>query len=211
MGYIYKITCKDTNKIYIGKSESSVETRWKEHCRAAFLPSHGDYNFPFHRAIRKYGIDNFIIETIDKTDNSEILKEKEKYWINFYNSYYQGYNATLGGDGQSKYNYDDIVNYYLTHNNSMVETCKYFQIYDQVVYAALKSKEIDYKNLPKKNAPKKNKNGKILCVELNKTFNSMAEIDNYFNKVVHPNIRRCLNGITKKAYGYTWKVVNNNE
>mgnify|MGYP002768548643 FL=1 len=88
MGYIYKITCKDTNKIYVGKSESSVETRWKEHCRAAFLPSHGDYNFPFHRAIRKYGIDNFIVETIDKTDDSEELKEKEKYWINFYNSYY---------------------------------------------------------------------------------------------------------------------------
>ncbi len=210
MGYIYKITCKDTNKIYVGKSESSVETRWKEHCRAAFLPSHGDYNFPFHRAIRKYGIDNFIVETIDKTDDSEELKEKEKYWINFYNSYYQGYNATLGGDGQSKYNYDDIVNYYLTHNNSMVETCKYFQIYDQVVYAALKSKEIDYKNLLKRNTPKRNKNEKIFCVELNKTFNSMTEIDNYFNKVVHPNIRRCLNGITKKAYGYTWKVVDNN-
>ena len=210
MGYIYKITCKDTNKIYVGKSESSVETRWKEHCRAAFLPSHGDYNFPFHRAIRKYGIDNFIVETIDKTDDSEEIKEKEKYWINFYNSYYQGYNATLGGDGQSKYNYDDIVNYYLTHNNSMVETCKYFQIYDQVVYAALKSKEIDYKNLLKRNTPKRNKNEKIFCVELNKTFNSMTEIDNYFNKVVHPNIRRCLNGITKKAYGYTWKVVDNN-
>ena len=210
MGYIYKITCKDTNKIYVGKSESSMETRWKEHCRAAFLPSHGDYNFPFHRAIRKYGIDNFIVETIDKTDDSEELKEKEKYWINFYNSYYQGYNATLGGDGQSKYNYDDIVNYYLTHNNSMVETCKYFQIYDQVVYAALKSKEIDYKNLLKRNTPKRNKNEKIFCVELNKTFNSMTEIDNYFNKVVHPNIRRCLNGITKKAYGYTWKVVDNN-
>ena len=211
MGYIYKITCKDTNKIYVGKSESSVETRWKEHCRAAFLPSHGDYNFPFHRAIRKYGIDNFIVKTIDKTDNSEELKEKEKYWINFYNSYYQGYNATLGGDGQSKYNYDDIVNYYLTHNNSMVETCKYFQVYDQVVYAALKSKEIDYKNLLKRNTPKRNKNEKIFCVELNKTFNSMTEIDNYFNKVVHPNIRRCLNGITKKAYGYTWKVVDNDE
>ena len=210
MGYIYKITCKDTNKIYVGKSESSMETRWKEHCRAAFLPSHGDYNFPFHRAIRKYGLDNFIVETIDKTDDSEELKEKEKYWINFYNSYYQGYNATLGGDGQSKYNYDDIVNYYLTHNNSMVETCKYFQIYDQVVYAALKSKEIDYKNLLKRNTPKRNKNEKIFCVELNKTFNSMTEIDNYFNKVVHPNIRRCLNGITKKAYGYTWKVVDNN-
>ena len=27
MGYIYKITCKSTNKIYIGKSESTVEGR----------------------------------------------------------------------------------------------------------------------------------------------------------------------------------------
>ena len=35
----------------------------------------------------------------------------------------------------------------------------------------------------------------------------MNEIDKYFNKVVHPNIRRCLNGTTKKAYGYTWKEV----
>ena len=59
MCVIYKITCKTTNKIYIGKSETSAEYRWKQHCRAAFLESHGDYNFPFHRAIRKYGIDDF--------------------------------------------------------------------------------------------------------------------------------------------------------
>lgn len=205
MGYIYKITCKDTNKIYIGKSESTVEDRWKSHCRAAFLESHGDYNFPFHRVIRKYGINNFIIETIDVSNDSEELKEKEKYWINFYNSYYEGYNATLGGDGKCKYNYDEIVNYYLQNNNSITLTCKHFKVYDQVVYAALKSKNIDYKNLPKQHGKKYKQ--KILCVELNQIFNSMNEIDKYFNKVVHPNIRRCLNGTTKKAYGYTWKEV----
>lgn len=113
MKYIYKITCKNTGKIYIGKTESSVESRWKEHCRAAKLPSHSDYNFPFHRAIRKYGSDSFIVEIIDKTESSNELKEKEKYWINYFNSYYDGYNATLGGDGQCKYNYDEIVNFYL--------------------------------------------------------------------------------------------------
>lgn len=202
MGYIYKVTCKNSNKIYIGKTESSVNGRWKEHCRAAFLESHGDYNFPFHRAIRKYGVENFIIETIDQTENPEELKEKEKYWINFYNSYYDGYNSTLGGDGQCKYNYNDIVNYYLTHDCSLKDTCLHFKIYDQVVYSALKSKNIDYKKLKNTNKRKKN-NKKILCVELNKVFNSMKEIDNYFNKIVHPNIRRCLNGTTKKAYGYT--------
>lgn len=207
MGYIYKVTCKNTNKIYIGKSESTVAERWKGHCRAAFLESHGDYNFPFHRAIRKYGMDNFIIETIDTSNDSEELKEKEKYWINFYNSYYKGYNATLGGDGNCKYNYDEIVNYYLQNNNSITLTCQHFKIYDQVVYAALKSKNIDYKNLPKQHGKKCKQ--KILCVELNRIFNSMNEIDKYFNKIVHPNIRRCLNGTTKKAYGYTWKEVAN--
>ena len=35
--------------------------------------------------------------------------------------------------------------------------------------------------------------------------------DNYFNKIVHPNIRRCLNGITKKAYGYTWRELEEGE
>lgn len=37
----------------------------------------------------------------------------------------------------------------------------------------------------------------------------MNEIDKYFNKIVHSNIRRCLNGTTKKACGYTWKEVIN--
>ena len=213
MGYIYKITCKDTNKIYIGKTQETVESRWKGHCRAAFLESHSDYNFPFHRAIREYGVDNFIIETIDIENDSEKLKEKERYWINFYNSYYNGYNATLGGDGQCKYNYDEIVNYYLAHDNSLLQTCQHFKIYDQVVYTALKSKNINYKNLTSfGNSGNKNKYcKKILCVELNLYFNKMKDIDDYFNKIVHPNIRRCLNGITKKAYGYTWKELEEGE
>ena len=66
---------------------------------------------------------------------------------------------------------------------------------------------MNYKNLPKQHGKKCKQ--KILCVELNRIFNSMNEIDKYFNKIVHPNIRRCLNGTTKKAYGYTWKEVAN--
>ena len=118
MKYIYKVTCLKNNKIYIGKTESSIYQRWKEHCKAAFLESHGDYNFAFHRAIRKYGIENFQVEEIDRCEDSEELKEKEKYWINFFDSYKNGYNSTFGGDGQCKYDYDEIVNYYLNNNFS---------------------------------------------------------------------------------------------
>lgn len=113
------------------------------------------------------------------------------------------------GIGQLKYNYDEIVNYYLSHNFSLIDTCKNFNIYDQVVYNALKSKNIDYKNLKNNNRKKYNK--KILLVEKNIIFDTMKDIDLYFGKIVHPNIRRCLNGVTKKAYGYTWKEIDNNE
>ena len=206
MGFIYKITCKETQKIYIGQTNVTIQERWKNHCKTAFLPSHGDYNFAFHRAIRKYGVENFIIEQIEEC-SAEKLAEREKFWILFYNSYNEGYNSTLGGDGQCKYNYDEIVNYYLNNNFSILKTCQFFNIYDQVVYSALKSKNINYKQLQNNNK-KTTYNKKILCVELNKVFNSMKEIDLFFNKQVHGNIRRCLNGITKKAYGYTWKEID---
>lgn len=208
MGYIYMVTCKINNKKYIGKTESEVAYRWKQHCRDSFLESHGDYNFPFHRAIRKYGIENFIVKCIDKSEDKEELKEKEKYWIQHYDTFNNGYNATLGGDGQTKYNYDEIVNYYLSNNFSITETCKHFQIYDQVVYCALKSKNINYKVLSNTKEKKSPTKKRILLVEKNIIFNNMAEINRYFGKVVHPNIRRCLNGITKKAYGFTWKEID---
>lgn len=71
-----------------------------------------------------------------------------------------------------------------------------------MVYNALKSKNIDYKKLKSSNK-KNNYNKKILLVEKNIVFNNMKEIDEYFGKQVHGNIRRCLNGVTKKAYGFT--------
>lgn len=36
MSYIYKITNKINKKLYIGKTEFSIEKRFKEHCADAF-------------------------------------------------------------------------------------------------------------------------------------------------------------------------------
>lgn len=208
MGYIYKVTSKINGKIYIGKTESSIEERWKSHLRASFNENHKDYNLAFHRAIRKYGEDNFTIEQID-TGVGAILKEKEQNWIAFYDSYKNGYNCTLGRDGQCKYNYQEIVDFYKENNGNLKLTCQHFKIYDQVVYSALKAFDIDSRNFLRKRNKRYNK--KILLVEENLLFNTMAEIDKYFGKTVHPNIRRCLNGITKKAYGYSWREIEDGE
>lgn len=68
------------------------------------------------RAIHKYGKDNFIIEQIEQC-NQEDLNDREKYWINFYDSYRNGYNSTLGGQDTPKlpkllYKTDEIIDLY---------------------------------------------------------------------------------------------------
>lgn len=55
--------------------------------------------------MNKYGIDNFSFEIIEECRKDE-LSEKERYWINYYNSTAPcGYNLTKGGDGGNTFQY----------------------------------------------------------------------------------------------------------
>ena len=88
---IYKITKLLNNKIYIGRSVNILK-RWNQHKNAAD-------SSPLHKAIQKYGIENFKLEVLEECLPTE-LNEREIYWINYYNSCFgDGYNATLGGEG----------------------------------------------------------------------------------------------------------------
>ena len=58
-----------------------------------------------------YGEEYFHIELIEECD-IEILSQRECYWIEFYNTYHNGYNATKGGDGRQLYDYNLIVELY---------------------------------------------------------------------------------------------------
>ena len=104
MAYIYKITNDINQKIYIGKTEFSVEKRFKEHCTDAFRER--NEKRPLYAAMRKYGIEHFHVEQIEETDNPE---EREIYWIEQYRSFKNGYNATLGGDGKKYIDYDLVI------------------------------------------------------------------------------------------------------
>lgn len=81
--------------MYIGQTSRDIETRWREHISDAFGRDK-KFNFAFHRAIKKYGEDAFILEQIEECDN-EHLDERERYWIKHYNSYKNGYNSDCGG------------------------------------------------------------------------------------------------------------------
>lgn len=82
MGFIYKITNTINDKVYIGKTTRTIK----------------DKDFKIYRAFRKYGVKNFSIESIEECSN-DIINEREIYWIDFYNSYEEGYNSTRGGEG----------------------------------------------------------------------------------------------------------------
>lgn len=96
---VYKIRNLINNKQYIGITTKTLNTRWEQHCRDARL---GRDNYLLHKAINKYGEDNFIIEEIDIANSVEELKQKEIYYIQYYQTYCKnydtGYNMTPGGD-----------------------------------------------------------------------------------------------------------------
>lgn len=70
---IYLITNKINDKRYVGLTTQTMEERWKQHKYDAL---HGN-NYPIHKAMRKYGIENFRIEIIDTATSIEELKRKE--------------------------------------------------------------------------------------------------------------------------------------
>lgn len=102
--YIYKITNKINNKIYIGFTSKTLEERFKEHVHKSNKNS--KEKTYFHKAIKKYGKENFIIEVVDtSTDENYCLNVLEHYYINLYNSRDNtiGYNIGVGGEGGDNY------------------------------------------------------------------------------------------------------------
>lgn len=104
MAYIYQIVNDINDKVYVGKTEFSLEKRFKEHCTDAFRER--NEKRPLYSAMQKYGIEHFHIELIEETDNPE---EREIYWIEQKRSFKNGYNAMLGGDGKKYLDYDLII------------------------------------------------------------------------------------------------------
>lgn len=92
-GIIYLIVNKQNGHKYVGQTTQGMNKRWKQHIQEALRMS----DKPIHRAMRKYGNHNFMIKEIDECDEN-LLDKREQYWIEHYNTFEEGYNATSGGD-----------------------------------------------------------------------------------------------------------------
>lgn len=199
MADIYMIFNDFNHQVYIGKALYGAEHRWKEHI--GYDLQNNQY---IHRAMRKYGIEHFNYKIIETNIPKEMLNEREKYWIEYFQSYIpNGYNMTKGGDGgtgrrpltQEEKNYNALMR----QKGIVIGPEKNFE---------------NYKTTQKYQEDLKKKCQKVAMLDKNtkeilQIFNSIKEAVNFLGKQpsARVGIYDCARGRNKTAYGYKWKYL----
>lgn len=219
MAYIYKVVNDINDKIYVGLTKYPIEYRFKQHC--ALANSMESTTKPLALAMREYGVGHFWIELIEETDSPT---DRERFWIAYYKSKTQGYNATNGGEGAHRSDRDPsvtdemIVATYL-EVGTVTKTAEIHDINHET------TRQILIKNGVKISSTQKNaeiKYAQPICMySLSNTkapvkkFISVYQAMEYLvaqSKTsairicdVCNNIMRVCDGERKSAYGYYWQ------
>lgn len=212
MSFIYKIVNDINGKIYVGKTNLTINERFKEHCRDSKKPT--EQIRPLYAAMQKYGIEHFSIEQIEECETDK-ASEREQYWIGFFEGYEKGYNATRGGDGKQIFSHEEIAAK-LRDFPYPKQVAEIFGCSSDTVRIVAKEYHIEVLNKGQENA-----NTKKIIHQYDKdthnylqTFNSIqlaAEwlfqngIITTLNSGVRSHIAAVANGKRKSAYGYSWE------
>lgn len=205
MAYIYLITNTLNGKQYVGKTLYSVQTRWTQHKNDYSRPRMNKR--PLYDAFNKYGIENFKIELIEEC-NVDAVNEREEYWIANLDTYSNGYNATLGGDGKRYKNYKEIAEKYKELQNQK-KTAQFFNCDVETVRVAchecgvtiLSSSEvrISERNLTIQQIDKNTD-------EVIGEYHSFTEAARAIGVKSGTHIGDVTRGKRKTAYGYKWRI-----
>ncbi len=146
--FIYKATSKTTQKTYIGQSSQTLQERINQHNSQACGKQ---YNYHFHNAIRKYGAEDFSYEIIeDGIKTIEELNDRERYWIKYCDSYKNGYNSTLGGEGRLTRD-DELIKRLFEEGKTTEEICEITNYSRGTVYKSYRLSNLTQENLERKN------------------------------------------------------------
>lgn len=226
MGLIYKAINQQNGKIYIGQTKKDLQKRKREHY-------YTKDNTHFHHALRKYNKDTFVWSIIEQNIPNELLNERERYWIQYYDSYNNGYNMTPGGDNTDALNiwrkeHPELITLmaqagnqamreklaqnpeleFLRKQKAKQATQKYAKThpkekYEQGRKAYLLHKEERDKQI---NEFHKQQSKRTLCVETKIIYPSTGEASRQTH-ISQSNISAVCNGKRKTAGGYHWKYV----
>ena len=171
------------------------------------------YNFKLYRAMRKFGLKNFYFDLIEKCNN-DIVFEREKYYIELYNSVVNGYNEAIGGKGKPLWTDKKIeaCKILYDHNWLLKDIAEVFLSCPQTVGEKLREKyNINTKNNSINSFKKKVCGGNEKEII---NFDSLTDAAKYLidnNITKNKNIQSVISKINyslKKenhtAYGYKW-------
>lgn len=208
MSYIYKISNTENEKVYIGQTSYSLQVRFKQHIEDSIR--YKNLNRPLYQAFKEIGIDKFFIDLIEETENFD---ERERFWIDYYDSYNNGYNGTIGGQGKLLYNHLEIIQEYLTQKSAKL-TAKKFECHPDTVLNILKANNISiYKGteLFKKRVQRLSLKDDVID-----EFESLLDAGKFVVKekisgssisTSRTHISEVCNQKRKTAYGYKWKFL----
>ena len=186
---IYCLTFPN-GKVYIGKTKNKLSSRLSEHCNRAFEQKSKSFNNKKERAIRKY-----LTFSVDILYSGDDLNDNEIKFIKEFDSFKNGYNCTIGGDGSSGAN----TNLGSKQSKETIEK-----------RAAKLRGRTRNKSVVEKIAAKNSK--PVLQFDLDnnfiREFKSLADIKRllYFSNL--SNISQVCKGKRNKAYKYIWKYKN---
>lgn len=211
MGYIYCITNLINGKQYIGKTTYSVTKRFQEHCNDS--KKERCEKRPLYDAMNKYGVENFVVEQIYECDNDE-LSSYEIQFIDKFNTYSNGYNATKGGDGSILFDYNLILELYQKGMSMKQVAAKVSCSVDTV------SKVVHINNIPVNKIISGSCKNPVRIQQFDlqnnfvKEWDSIAEavhwlVDNGYAKTYNGGVRQkislCVRGKQKTAYKFIWR------
>lgn len=212
MAFIYKIVCDVNQKVYVGKTNLTIEQRFKQHIQDAKKTSANIR--PLYYAMQKYGIEHFHIETIEQCSTEE-ASLKEQYWIGYYEGYEKGYNATKGGDGKLLYDHESILEQ-LKKTPYLKEVAEQFSCSRDLVKIIATANNITIKNRGQEKLEATSKIVHQYDKQENfiQSFPSISDAAQWcFNQGltssalngVRSHIAEVANNKRKSAYGYIWK------
>lgn len=138
-GFIYIIKNTINSKVYIGQTKNSVEQRWKEHLRHA---KYGDQ--VINRAMGKYGVDKFYIETLEIC-NIKLIDYREMYYIDLYDSTdkSKGYNVSIGGNTprfkRKSLSISELVHLYKDEKWTLEQIASKYEVSRYIICSELKN------------------------------------------------------------------------
>lgn len=218
---IYKIENQINGKAYIGQS-INIEQRWKTHIREGKNYHEGGRGYAIHKAISKYGVENFSFVVLEECKEEE-LNDREKYWISQYDSYYNGYNCTKGGDGATDHFKKRVFCYnlngeYLEEFESVKEAAEFLGINPMCISNCCSGKQRASHGF--QFSHKKKTMGKTIQTlgsakrvgqytkdgELVAEYPSASDAARAMNLTKH-SIADCCRGRQKTSAGYIWKYI----